>query len=89
MTQPIWGDIGADTGCPLPPPNGSADLVPDVTRALSKFSNAFCAPKKTRVDVEPASLDMMVSIADVLALLNAFSGMPYPLEAGPACAASD
>lgn len=85
VTQPIWGDIGNGTGCPMAPPNGDADLVPDVTNALNKFSNGFCAPKKTRVDVEPASLDMQVNISDMLLLLNAFSGFDYPFPSGTAC----
>ena len=89
-TQPNWGDIGNGTTCPMAPPNGVADLVPDVTRALSKFSNDFCAPKKTRADVEPGALDMQVNIGDVLQLLNAFSSgsVSYGFEAGPACAAA-
>lgn len=86
-TQPQWGDIGNGTACPMAPPNGVADLVPDVTRALNKFSNALCAPKKTRTDVEPAALDMQVNITDVLQLLNAFlsGSASYNFAAGPAC----
>jgi hypothetical protein len=88
VTNPLWGDIGNGTSCPMAPPNGVADLVPDVTRALSKFSNNFCAPKKTRADVGPDVLDMNVGIADVLHLLNAFASgsQIYPFEAGPDCA---
>ncbi len=89
VTEPVWGDIGDRTGCPMAPPDGGADLVPDVTRALSKFSNALCAPKKMRVDVEPAILDMQINTTDVLQLLNAFSSgsASYNFEAGPACSA--
>ena len=89
-TQPNWGDIGNGTACPMAPPNGVTGIVPDVTGALAKFSNGFCAPKKTRVDVEPAILDMKVNITDVLQLLNAFSSgsASYSYEAGPACAVS-
>ena len=87
VTQPLWGDMGNGTDCPMAPPNGAADLVPDVTAALQKFSNALCAPKKTRADVGPDSLDMNVGIADVLQLLNAFSSgsSVFPFAAGPAC----
>jgi hypothetical protein len=90
VVQPPWGDIGSGTGCPLGPPNGSADLVPDVTGALNKFSNGFCAPKKTRADAGPDSLDMNVGISDVLTLLNAFSSgsSVFPFAAGSACAAN-
>jgi hypothetical protein len=89
-TQPVWGDIGGGTNCPMDPPDGGADLVPDVTAALKKFSNGLCAPKKTRADVEPYELDMQVNITDVLALLNAFSSgsTDYDFPAGPACAAA-
>jgi len=88
LIQPVWGDIGNGTDCPMEPPNGVVSLVPDVTAALAKFSNNFCAPKKTRVEVEPAGLDMLVNITDVLKLLNAFTAVPYDLEAGPACTVS-
>ena len=87
VTQPVWGDIGYRNTCPMLPPDGVADLIPDVTRALSKFSNALCAPKKMRADVEPAILDMQINTTDVLQLLNAFSSgsASYGFEAGPAC----
>jgi hypothetical protein len=83
-------DIGNDTGCPMAPPNGSADLIPDVTHALNKFSNATCAPKKTRVDVEPEKLDMLTGITDVLQILGAFSSgsSSYGFPSGASCLAS-
>jgi hypothetical protein len=89
VTQPVWGDIGDRNTCPMLPPDGIADLIPDVTRTLSKFSNALCAPKKMRTDVEPAIPDMQINTTDVLQLLNAFSSgsASYSFEAGPACSA--
>ena len=73
----------------MAPPDGRANIVPDVTRELNKFSNTLCAPKKTRADVEPDVLDMRVNISDVLQLLNAFASgsASYAFPAGPACAA--
>ena len=89
FAQPLWGDIGEGTNCPMLSPAGVAALIPDVTKALAKFSNEYCAPKKTRVDVEPAVLDMRIGISDVLQLLNAFASgsTSYAFEAGPACSA--
>ena len=61
------------------------------TNALAKFSNAFCAPKKTRVDVVGENLNFKTDMIDVLSLLNAFgSGSAiYPFEAGPVCPAGN
>jgi hypothetical protein len=83
------GDIvGGAPGCPMPPPNFQASLVPDVTGALDKFANSVCAAKKTRADVEPGFQDLLVNISDVLRILNAFSGTPYGFAAPAACPAA-
>ncbi len=85
VTQPVWGDIGTGMGCPRPPPDGSADIVPDVIFCLQRFSNGICAPKKTRADLEPATIDFNISAGDFLQALNAFKGDDYKFPAGPAC----
>jgi len=88
ITQPLYGDLVAtDPSCPMPPPNGIASLIPDVTTGLNKFSNGFCAAKKMRVDLEPSTLDFKVGIIDVLKALDAFSGGEYDLTAGTVCMA--
>ncbi len=85
ITSPKWGDV-----CNYfdfenkewPPPDGSVDVTSDVTAVLDKFKNLEDAPSKIRCDVEPNTPDLLVNIADVTYVLDAFRGMPYPFE-GP------
>ena len=86
VDQPLFGDVvGVNPGdCPMSIPNGTADLIPDVTSALAKFSNGFCAPKKTRVLLSSYN-SFTIGITDVLVVLNAFSGQEWIEEAGPVC----
>ncbi len=89
VDQPLFGDIvGINPGdCPLSIPNGSIDLIPDVTSALTKFSNGFCAPKKTRVLLSSYGT-FTIGIVDVLTALNAFAGQEWSEPAGPTCPAN-
>lgn len=90
VTQPVFGDIGDGVACPMLPPDGRVDIVPDVTQMLSKFSNNFCAPKKMRTDLEPTTLDFATAITDILQVLGAFTGIhDYPFQAGPVCSAGN
>ena len=66
--------------CPTGPPNNNPDIS-DVLGVLNKFSNAPCAPKKTRADLEPATPDLKVAIIDVLQAVNGFSGLAYSFAA--------
>ena len=86
VDQPLFGDlVGVNPGdCPLSIPNGSVDLIPDVTSVLDKFSNQFCAPKKTRALLSSYG-SFTIGITDVLTALNAFSGQEWSEVAGPAC----
>ena len=84
LTTSIWGDVVKDcTGMPCGPPDGSVDIVTDVTSILNKFQNLANAPRKSRMDLEPAIPDRVINISDVTFALNAFSSSPYPFEPGP------
>ena len=86
VTQERWGDVLGDPGCPVGTP-GTGATISDVLGILNKFSNALCAIKKTRADLEPAALDMKINITDVLMALGGFGNGIYPFAAGSACAA--
>lgn len=89
VDQPLFGDlVGTTPGeCPMSIPNGSTTLIPDVTTALDKFSNSFCAPKKTRALLSSYGT-FTIGIPDVLTALNAFSGQEWSEAAGPVCPAN-
>jgi hypothetical protein len=83
MIQAGWADVVKDvTQCPSEPPEESVSVVTDVIAILNKFSNNPCAPKKTRADLEPHSVDFKISISDVTRCLGAFVGDDYPFGAG-------
>lgn len=81
ITNPIWGDVIGEP-CSLggicPPPDGSVDVVTDVTAVLEMFKNSGFAPGKARSDLEPSVIDLQINISDVTFVLNAFSGSSYP-----------
>jgi hypothetical protein len=60
-----------------------------VPAVLGKFANRQNGPSKPRSDLEPAKLDLKISISDVSRDLDAFRSSPYPFpgpEAGDPCA---
>ncbi len=82
-TTSLWGDIVKDcVTTPCGPPDGSVDVVTDVTAVLDKFRNLVGAPIKAKCDLEPDRPDLIINIADVTYILDAFRGFEYPFE-GP------
>lgn len=76
-----WGDLigepcTSDGICP--PPDGSVDIVIDVTSVLDMFKSSRFAPRKARSDVEPSILDFKINFTDVKVVLDAFRGEPSP-----------
>ena len=81
FTTSKWGDSVTDcTTSPCGPPDGSIDVVTDVTAGLDKFMNVETGATKTRADVEPSIIDFVIHISDVTFVLDAFGGDPYPFE---------
>jgi hypothetical protein len=80
-----WGDIVSNClDCPCGPAEGQNSIT-DVISLLRKFQNAFCAPAKSRADIEPGDIDFLVTISDVLRSLGGFAGEPFPFEVSIGC----
>ncbi len=77
------GDIvGAFTGT-WQPPEGNMSMN-DLMAALQAFGNAATAPPKHWADVHDDGPNQLVNMSDVLLLVNAFGGDPYPYNPGTA-----
>ena len=75
-----WGDLLENLATdPPPPPEGSV-TIGDVFGTVLAFQSAPGQPHKTRADLEPRCLDLLMNISDVLADVGAFQGLPYPFE---------
>ena len=80
------GDVVGLFDDPLPgwnAPDASIDVATDVLAALDKFAGLTGAPSKTQIDLigdleTPAIVDHVIDIADVVMILDAFRGDPYP-----------
>ncbi|MCH8147720.1 MAG: S8 family serine peptidase, partial [Planctomycetes bacterium] len=86
----FWGDVvGVFDGVQWTPPQGVAN-IDDAVAAIKTFSGGqVVAPVPgspvahvSIPDVEPGNINIVVNFADVLLLIKAFQGEPYPL--GPA-----
>ena len=74
-----WGDVVTDCSTvPCGVPDGSVDVVTDVTAILDKFRNVADGLGKARADLEPETPDLIINISDVSFALQAFRGLPYP-----------
>ncbi len=83
MTQAGWGDVVLSVAdCPNGAPEESIGVVTDVVAILNKFSNSYCAPRKTRVDIHPHNVDFKIGITDITSSLGGFAGDDYPFGAG-------
>ena len=81
-----WGDLVGSCGTlPCAPPDGSADVTTDVVSILDKFSNLPGAPDKARTDLMPETPNRLIDIEDVVAGLDAFSGVPYTAPVPAIC----
>ena len=87
VVQGAWSDVVQDcSGCPCGAPDLGVNVVTDIVSILNKFANADCALTKARADIQPAALDFMVDILDVVRALAGFTGDNFPfLPDGPPC----
>ena len=88
VTMSRWGDLAGvyDPNGWWAAPDGTIDVTVDVLGAIAKFAGAPNAMRKARADVEPAIPDQVINIGDVLHIVRAFQGLPYPFSPGaPPC----
>lgn len=87
IAQGAWSDVVQDcSGCPCGPPDLAVNVVTDLVSILKKFANSDCALTKVRADIQPAALDFMVNILDVVRALGGFTGENFPfLPDGSPC----
>ncbi|UCC31872.1 MAG: hypothetical protein JSU86_06260, partial [Phycisphaerales bacterium] len=84
MEQSRWGDLcGSCAGYPCLPPDGSVDIVKDVTATLDKFKNVgppFYNPAvvEVRADHDWCIANQRIDISDVTFCLDAFRPVPPP-----------
>ncbi|UCC32087.1 MAG: EF-hand domain-containing protein, partial [Phycisphaerales bacterium] len=79
-----WGDIVGDClTTPCSPPDGTVGIPTDLTALVDKFKNLAGAPTKARADLEPATPDLVINVADMTYCVDAFRGFEYPFGPGP------
>ena len=82
-----WADVAAafntDAGH-WGTPDGIVDVQTDVLAIVDKFAGRSTALSKTRIDLEPATPDLIISVMDMTLALDAFTGFAYPFSPGPA-----
>ncbi len=77
ITATIWGDVLENyVTLPCAPPDGIVTFL-DVTGTLGRCVSDPSSIRKTRADLEPACLDMLVNFSDVLFSVTGFQEVPY------------
>ena len=67
------------------PPDGRVEIL-DITAALDRFRGAPAAPPLAWCDIAPAEPNGVIDItSDVLYIVDAFRGFPYPFDGPPPC----
>ncbi|MCH7994987.1 MAG: hypothetical protein IIB57_11170 [Planctomycetes bacterium] len=77
-TPKDWGDAGGDfDGATWSPPNGVTNFG-DVQAAIKTFQGGESAAPTIWVAIEPEEPNRIVNFNEVLQLVPAFTGQPYP-----------
>ncbi|MBU0717048.1 MAG: hypothetical protein KJ749_02270 [Planctomycetes bacterium] len=80
-----WGDVvGSLVASEWTGPNGVVNFD-DVVAAVQFFTSATTAPPLTWVDIEPEVPDAILNFADIMQMVLAFQGEPYPYRAPADC----
>ena len=81
----LWGDVvGEYTGQEWTPPDGSVDFL-DVVAIVHAFQAREPVPHWTRADLDGEVPNAIINMTDVLRVLYAFMGMPYPFSEPAYC----
>jgi hypothetical protein len=79
------GDILSDSSTNPPgPPNTVVDGS-DIVGVLNKFRNVAGAVRKSRAELAPGTIDMLIQVNDITLVVDAFSNDPFPFGAPVAC----
>jgi hypothetical protein len=80
-----WGDVtGWYIDGQWEPPNGGVNIL-DATAALARFVNLPDAPPLPACDLQPERPDGVVDIQDIMYIIDAFRGFPYPFDDPAPC----
>jgi hypothetical protein len=80
-----WGDVtGWYIDGQWEPPNGGVNIL-DATAALARFINLPDAPPLPACDLQPERPDGVVDIQDIMYIIDAFRGFPYPFDDPAPC----
>jgi hypothetical protein len=75
-----WGDLVGDCSVtPCTPPDGKVDFI-DISAIVGKFQDSEWAPIKARADVAPEVPDRVIDFSDIMYVVDAFRGQPYPFS---------
>ena len=81
----FWGDVVSSfINNVWGPPQGTVN-IDDAVAAIQGFQDVPSAPPLTWVDVEPEDINQVVNFNDVLLIILAFQGDPYPFSAPANC----
>ena len=89
LSTAIFGDVVDYCGiCDYDSPPDCVDCTPpegqnninDLFAIVTRFGSTPMAPRKPRTELEPACLDLITTISDLLQGVNAFIGLLYPFE---------
>lgn len=61
-------------------PDNVVNVTSDVVAMIAKFVSDPTAPKKVRVDLDPAVPDGVISVVEIALAVDAFRGLPFPYE---------
>lgn len=78
VSGPVWGDtLGDCSSLPCSPADGIVNIT-DVAGVIGRFGSQPGSIAKSRADLEPGCLDLIINITDVLSGVSGFQGLVYP-----------
>ncbi len=85
-TVSVWGDtVGVFEDGAWGPPNGSVDITSDAVALVDGFKHLPTAPPATWCETFPDRPHASIDIMDIVLVIDAFKGMPYPHDPPVPC----
>lgn len=85
VSMSVWGDVAGPfqtDGEFWTAPDGRVDMTADLLAVVDKFSNLAGAPTKARADLHPQTPDRIIDFLDLVQVVDAFRGFPFPFTRG-------